>query len=70
VALAQSVSLASQAARDRDARIALADAARRLPQALAGRRRLPCGVEHKVRVLAEAEQAKTGPPGPAGRRSW
>jgi GT2 family glycosyltransferase len=70
VALAQSVSLASQAARDRDARIALADAARRLPQALAGRRRLPCEVERKVRVLAEAEHAKTGPPGPAGRRSW
>jgi GT2 family glycosyltransferase len=70
VALAQSVSLASQAARDRDARIALADAARRLPQALAGRRRLPCGVERKVRILAEAEHAKTGPPGPAGRRSW
>jgi GT2 family glycosyltransferase len=69
VALAESVSLASHAARDRDARGALADAARRLPQALAGRRRLPYRVERKIRALAEAEHAKTGPARPAGRTS-
>jgi len=66
VALAETRSLVGQAARDRDARAALAGAARRLPRALAGRRRLPDEVERQIEILAAAEQAdrdETSTPG-------
>ena len=57
VALAETMSLAGQALRDRDACAALAGAARRLPRALAARRRLPDDVERQIRTVAAAEQA-------------
>ncbi len=64
VVLAETVRLARQATRDRDARGALADAVRQLPRVLAGRRRLPPAVERKIRVLAQVEDSGTEP-GPA-----
>ena len=57
LALAETRSLAAHAARDRDARAALAGAARRLPRALAARRRLPDEIEQQIKILAAAEQA-------------
>ncbi len=58
VALAETRSLAARAARDRDARAALAGAARRLPRALAARRRLPDEIERQIGIVAAAEQAR------------
>jgi GT2 family glycosyltransferase len=55
VALAETLRLVRDAARDRDDRTALAAAARKLPMALRSRRRLPPDVERKVRVLAAAQ---------------
>jgi GT2 family glycosyltransferase len=55
VALAETLRLAQDAARDPDDRAALAAAARRLPAALRSRRRLPPEVERKVRMLAAAQ---------------
>ncbi len=57
VALAETGSLAARAAREPDARAALAGAAWRLPRALAARHRLPDRVERQIRTLAAAEQA-------------
>ncbi|KUL36874.1 glycosyl transferase [Streptomyces sp. NRRL F-4489] len=50
-ALAQTARLAYEGVGDADSRRALAEAARRLPAALARRRRLPPHVERRVRVL-------------------
>lgn len=61
VALAETASLAGRASGDRDARAALVGTARRLPRALAARRRLPDAVERKIRVLADARQAEKEP---------
>lgn len=61
VALAETASLAGRARGDRDARAALVGTARRLPRALAARRRLPDAVERKIRVLADARQAEKEP---------
>ncbi len=55
VAADETLRLARDAARDPVARAALAGALRRLPAALRRRRRLPPGVERKVRVLAAAQ---------------
>jgi GT2 family glycosyltransferase len=55
VALAETLRLARDAARDPDDRDALAAAIRKLPAALRSRRRLPPEVERKVRVLAAAQ---------------
>jgi GT2 family glycosyltransferase len=55
VALAETLRLVRDAARDRDDRAALAAAARKLPAALRSRRRLPPEVERKVRVLTAAQ---------------
>lgn len=55
VAAAETLRLAGDAARDPVARAALAGVLRRLPAALRSRRRLPPGVEHKIRVLAAAQ---------------
>jgi GT2 family glycosyltransferase len=55
VALAETLRLARDAARDPDDRAALAAAVRKLPAALRSRRRLPPEVERKVRVLAAAQ---------------
>jgi GT2 family glycosyltransferase len=55
VALAETLRLARDAARDPDDRAALAAAARKLPAALRSRRRLPRQVEQKVRMLAAAQ---------------
>ncbi|MFE9397137.1 glycosyltransferase family 2 protein [Streptomyces flavidovirens] len=50
-ALAQTVRLALDSRDDPQARLALADAARRLPAALARRRRVPGRVERRIRLL-------------------
>ncbi len=55
VAAAETLRLARDAARDPDARAALAGALARLPAALRSRRRLPADVERKVRLLAAAQ---------------
>lgn len=55
VALAETLRLARDAARDPDDRAALAAAVRALPSALRSRRRLPREVERKVRMLAAAQ---------------
>ena len=55
VALAETLRLARDAARDPDDRAALAAVARKLPAALRSRRRLPRQVEQKVRMLAAAQ---------------
>jgi GT2 family glycosyltransferase len=55
VVAAETLSLARDAARDPDARAALAGALARLPAALRSRRRLPADVERKVRLLAAAQ---------------
>jgi len=55
VALAETLWLARDAARDQDARAALTGTLHRLPAALASRRPLPAGVEDKIRLLAAAQ---------------
>jgi GT2 family glycosyltransferase len=68
VVLAETMRLARQAARDRDARAALTEAARQLPRAVTARRRLPDEVEQKIRLLAE--DGRSTPPAPrCSRRS-